>query len=95
MTTSINGTPADWPPEVWTKWHTAADCADPKFYVGEVTTANYFTPRPYVDQYNRGDRKEGFTYTIRRPNGYDQEVVAVCINGYPAGLVQPQGAPQA
>jgi len=62
MTTTINSQPADWPPEVWAKWHTFAEHADPKLTDDPVRGANYFTPRPYVDEYNTGSRDEGFVY---------------------------------
>jgi len=66
MTTTINGQPADWPGDVWAKWYTVANEADPKLTTEDVSTANYFTPRPYVDEYNRGSREEGFVYTVGR-----------------------------
>jgi hypothetical protein len=66
VTTSINGQPAEWTPAIWALWHTHADDADPKYRVGDAHDANYFTSRPYVDQYNRGSREAGFTYTVGR-----------------------------
>lgn len=68
MTTAINGEPAAWTPEIWAKWYTYVEIADPKLYDshGLPSHANYFTPIPYADQYNRGDEKEGFTITIGR-----------------------------
>lgn len=65
-TTQINGQPADWTPEIWQKWYTAADWADPKLTTLHVKSANYFTPRPYQHEYSRGSREEGFTYVIGR-----------------------------
>ena len=65
MRTMVNGKNADWTPEIFAKWHTFADRADPKFFAGEVLDANYFTPRPYQDEYSRGSREEGFTFTVR------------------------------
>jgi hypothetical protein len=66
MTTAINGQPADWTPDIWQLWYTYVERADPKLYDshGLPSAANYFTPRPYVDAYNRGDEKAGFTVTI-------------------------------
>lgn len=66
MRTTINDEPAEWTPEIWAKWHTVADDADPKYTGERVTSANYYTPRPYVDEYNRGSREEGFTYIMGR-----------------------------
>jgi hypothetical protein len=63
MKTSINGKPADWTPEIRAKWDAAMErIDDPR----PVTDSNYFTPRPYVDQYNCGSREEGFTYIRAR-----------------------------
>ncbi len=63
MITSINGQPAEWAAEIQAKWDAfVASCA--KSFV--VSRCNYFTPRPYVDQYNRGDSKEGFVYIVDR-----------------------------
>ena len=68
MTTSINGTPAEWTQEIWQLWYTHVERADPKLYDshGLPHSANYFTPRPWKDQYDRGDRKEGFTFIVGR-----------------------------
>jgi hypothetical protein len=66
MITKINGQPADWSEEIWRWWYTVADTADPKLTTSEVYDANYFTPRPYVDEYNRGSRECGFVYTVGR-----------------------------
>jgi len=68
MITMINGQPAEWTIDIWQLWYTHVDIADPKLYDthGQVKHANYFTSRPYKDQYDRGDRKEGFTFTCGR-----------------------------
>lgn len=81
MMTSINGRPADWTPEIWAKWHTYIDLADPKFVAQPPKNANYFTPRPYQDEYCRGDKKEGFTFVFGR------RVAQVCINGHMSWMV--------
>jgi hypothetical protein len=62
METSINGKAADWTPAIWKRWYTVADEADPKWIDVPVFRANYFTPRPAVDEYNRGSREEGFVF---------------------------------
>lgn len=63
--TSINGQPAEWTQAIWQLWHTYVDVADPKFYekYGRPTRGNYFTPRPYRNEYDRGSTTEGFTWT--------------------------------
>lgn len=71
MVTSINGKPADWAEEIYKLWYTVAEGADPKmFSFDRVERANYYTPRPAVDEYNRGSEYEGFTYTIIGDDGY-------------------------
>jgi hypothetical protein len=68
MRTTINGQDAEWSEEIRAKWHTFADAADPKLMRGVVLSANYYTPRPYVDEYNRGSGEEGFVYSIKLPD---------------------------
>lgn len=61
--TSICGKDAPWTPEIKKKWKLVIAA----HFDGEtraVLDANYYTPRPYVDQYNSGSREEGFTYTL-------------------------------
>jgi hypothetical protein len=62
--TSINGKESPWSEDVWRLWRTFVHEADPKFYAlhGMPTRANYFTPRPYVDEYNRGSETAGFVW---------------------------------
>ncbi len=90
LRTQINGEVAEWTPAIWQKWYTHIDQADPKLYDthGLPTLANYYTPRPYVDQYNRGSKTEGFTFVVGR------KVYARCINGYVDMQYVPQEAPR-
>jgi hypothetical protein len=62
MQTSVSGEPSAWTADIWRKWN--AVTAEPTMPEGKVTSANYFTPRPYVNEYDRGSDKEGFVYTI-------------------------------
>lgn len=63
MITQINGKDAPWTPVIQQKWDCCMqDVTDPRL----VWQANYFTPRPYVDEYNRGSNDEGFTYVRGR-----------------------------
>ena len=65
MNTQINGRPASWPEDVLVKWRARwIATGDERQYEGTVSYCNYYTPRPYVDEYNRGSRKEGFVYVI-------------------------------
>ena len=62
MKTSINAMPANWTPEIKAKW---ANKVEPLIADDEsIHVANYHTPRPYVDEYNRGTDKAGFVYTV-------------------------------
>lgn len=58
--TLINGKPAVWGPELWRLF---GQHVDHRGYI--VTHANYYEPRPYVDQYNRGSAERGFVYTLQ------------------------------
>jgi hypothetical protein len=58
--TSIDGKPADWPAEVREEFDRLMAARPP----ANVTDANYFTPKPWVDEYNRGHKDRGFVYTI-------------------------------
>lgn len=88
MRTLINGREAPWPPEVQALWDTlvAIDLVDPE---RTCYHANYFTPRPYVDEYNRGDVREGFTFITTNPGSHlspkcvDQRIVATHVVGSP------------
>lgn len=62
VNTQVNGKPATWSEEVQAKWDAAM--ADEKAPEGEVTSSNYFTPRPWRNEYDRGSVEGGFTYTI-------------------------------
>lgn len=51
-----------WPPDVWAKWHDLTDKLprDQGYYI----RANYFEPRPWRNEYDRGNANEGFCYTV-------------------------------
>lgn len=66
--TQINGKDAEWSALLWMLWYTFADATDPKWKDVTVSSANYYTPRPYVDEYNRGNNKAGFTYILQPGN---------------------------
>ncbi len=67
--TSINGKPAEWTEEIKAKWEAAL--ANAKLTEGEVVTnCNYFTPRPWRNEYDRGSAEEGFTYTTNYRHVY-------------------------
>lgn len=71
--TCINGTPAEWTPEIRAKWDALAEPAVSNEY-GALVRADhpaYFTPRPYRNEYDRGSDREGFTYTAYFERGRD------------------------
>lgn len=62
MQTTVNGKPGEWDAATWKLWKTRVA---PGFLPEEsCSTANYYTPRPYVDEYNRGSDKEGFVFIV-------------------------------
>lgn len=87
MNTSVNGKRCEWSAEIWAKWRKVEKdiplCGQ---RVPRVTDANYFTPRPFRSEWDRGDLKEGFTYAdnFRR-------VLQVCINGFAPWMVEEPG----
>lgn len=64
---AVNGNfDADWFEMTWKLWW---DNVSHRFEIGEwCSSANYFTPRPYQDEYNRGSDKEGFVYVVQPGN---------------------------
>lgn len=73
--TSINGKEAPWTDAVRALWAQVVAA----HFSGEtrpVARANYFTPRPYVDQYNTGSDQSGFIYVVGRD---------VCYHNFPRG----------
>ena len=65
MLTQIRGRQSEWTDDIWKEWNTRVQ---PRLDEREVTArwANYYTPRPAVDEYNRGSDHYGFTYTVGR-----------------------------
>jgi hypothetical protein len=87
MQTTVNGKETDWTPEIWQKWYTFADMADPKLSRGTVRHANYFTPRPYRNEYDRGSGEEGFVFTLTIPDRVLPTVWQVVIAKHPVSRV--------
>jgi len=86
MITSINGQLSTWPQDILDKWIAEwTKTGDKRKYLTTVSRCNYFTPRPYVDEYNRGDTKEGFVYVVDR-----QVVMAVVKGGVPWIVSHPR-----
>mgnify|MGYP001597956752 CR=1 FL=1 len=94
MHTSINGQPAEWTEAIWRLWYTFVDQGDPQLYddPGLPSRANYFTARPYQDEWDQGDRKEGFTFVVGR-HGRESNVYQVITNGLEAYRTAPQPRP--
>lgn len=64
MKTLINGREKKWTLEIEEAWVTTGEENRPE---GEVIYANYFTPRPYRNEYDRGSTERGFTYILKSP----------------------------
>lgn len=60
--TMVMGVDAPWDEEILKEWK---DRVAPRFKRGETCeAANFYRPRPWVDEYNRGSPYYGFTYTV-------------------------------
>lgn len=70
MRKTINGQPAEWTPEIEAAWLSVG--------VPHAASSNWFTARPYQDQYSRGSEREGFVYTARKEDGRG-EVGVYCV----------------
>jgi hypothetical protein len=71
MVTSINGKEAAWTSEIESLWQErVVRTGGRHFMESEVRRANYFTPRPPVDEWNRGSAEEGFVYTHPNRDGH-------------------------
>lgn len=67
MKTSINGEEAPWTDAIQAKWDEAMmNATGDHLDFAVATSANYFTPRPWRNEYDRGSREEGFTYVVKR-----------------------------
>ena len=68
MRTTINAQPAEWPAEVQQLWREKVDTDEFRAELAKdkttVSMANYFTPRPYKNEYDQGSNKEGFVFVI-------------------------------
>ena len=66
----VSGVEQRWTNEIFVAW---SKHVVPLFKEGETCSdANYFTPRPYVDEYNKGSPYYGFTYTVQPKNDVAQ-----------------------
>jgi len=70
MITSINGVKKNWNSEIKELWEFWALPKINKKEEVKIISANYFTPRPYLDQYNLSTDKEGFVFTVKTITGY-------------------------
>jgi len=66
MRTTINNKPAEWTPEIEALW---AEHVISKASEGEtITDANYHTPRPWRNEYDRGTDRHGFVFVVQPGN---------------------------
>lgn len=61
----INGKPAVWPDYVLSLWKREVI---PLLKDSHCVIANFFTARPYRNEYDKGSDKFGFTYTLQPGN---------------------------
>lgn len=62
--TSVNGIPGPWGPMHRALWAIANEGSQNL----RVVAANFFSSRPYQDEYDRGSNRIGFTYTAQKPD---------------------------
>lgn len=75
MKKQANGKEADWTPEIQALFDHMIESHGGLQEGESIEQANYFTPRPYVDEYNRGSHLWGFIYTLQPGNH-------VCFHNY-------------
>lgn len=63
MITTVNARATPWPEVIWQKWESCRPMND-NGTPAPVTYSNYFTPRPYMNEYDRGSKEEGFVYIL-------------------------------
>lgn len=64
----------DWTEEIWAKWKWVEQTFDGVDWSSVDDSANYFYPRPFVDEWNRESPYEGFVYTARPSKGGQKTV---------------------
>ena len=62
LKTTVNGKESPWTVAIQAEWVKRVLPSLQNHH--HVTAANYYTPRPYRDEYDRGSVAYGFTYTI-------------------------------
>ncbi len=67
MQTTFNANPASWLPEVEALWKSMV--LDNAGKGEEYVAANFFTARPWRNEYDRGSPNEGFVFTVRADDG--------------------------
>lgn len=75
--TSINGVKAEWDDTIKEKWKKIVKDLEEAKITGKITRSNYYTPRPYVDQYNSGSEEEGFCYVMSGEHFHNHVYMAV------------------
>ena len=60
--TTVRGKEAEWNVATWKLWN---EYVAPLSSKGEMcSSANYFTPRPFKNEYDLGTKTEGFVYVV-------------------------------
>jgi hypothetical protein len=81
MVTMIDGEEAVWTPKIQELYDAKVGAWVAKG--DRVLSANYFNPRPYVDEYNTGSNHAGFTW-VSTSGGYGRKVFQVKWSEEPA-----------
>ena len=81
MKTTFNANAASWLPEVQALWDARVNPdADTV-----ITNANFFTARPWRNEYDRGSTREGFVFTVLEDGCHH-----VCQAQWPVAKPTPQ-----
>lgn len=73
MKTSVRGTPSAWSNEVWLLWEKRV-LPLLEAEGSRCSAANYFTPRPWRNEYDRGSATEGFCCVLHLREGGEPRV---------------------
>lgn len=85
--TTINAQPAPWPAEIRAEWEQQWAMLRERNPDAELDrlSVNYFTPRPYRNEYDRGSMTRGFVATVHGLNNrnFPRDVVQMIVERHP------------
>ena len=70
MRTSVNAKPCNWEADIHRKWDAASNPDAEELDGAVIVSSNYFTPRPWRNEYDRGCGDEGFCFVTSRRGVY-------------------------